>query len=333
LEHHIWQTDKKAKRGLQAQLYLVDGNGHLLGRLSNANGEPARIDATAILGGQRFPAHQEWMRDQVKAEIERGELRFLADVGSARSDTGVIWEFEAPAGVLPQESLARQNVMVASHTFTIEVPKPLQRHATNVLAQAEMLARNLEEVSGRKRLNPTTDIDILPGRKGASADHQGRSITIGTRPMFSDMPMIDHTFVHELAHNYGFLHGGLLELLVETTRCKGADQISQQAAKWMFMDRMNGKSCKEVLYPNTGLYLYCYARAGQPFLQFMLAHDQPARKALSQEGFSDDEVTVALCNLAIGQDMSPICLAYGLSATPARIELAMHAARNLCQPP
>ena len=99
------------------------------------------------------------------------------------------------------------------------------------------------------------------------------------------------------------------------------------------MDRMNGIRRKEVLYPNTGLYLCCYARGGKPFLQFMLANEQPARKNLSKQGFSDDEITVALYNLAFGQDMTSICLAYGLSVTPTRIELATQAARDLCRKP
>ena len=121
----------------------------------------------------------------------------------------------------------------------------------------------------------------------------------------------------------------------KSARCEDAEQISQQAGKWMFMDRMNGIRRKEVhrKYPNIGLYLYLYARSGKPFLQFVLANEQPARENLSKQGFSDDEITAALCNLASGHDMTPICLAYGLSATPTRIELAMQAARDLCRKP
>ena len=124
-----------------------------------------------------------------------------------------------------------------------------------------------------------------------------------------------------------------MELVVEMARCTGTDQISQQAAKWMFIDRMNGLQQKEVFYQNTGLYLYCSARGGAAFRQFVLSNEQIARKNLSQQGFSNDEITVALLNLAFRQDMTPICLAYGLSATPTRIEPAIRAARDTGQRP
>ena len=47
--HHLWRTGKKADApGLHARLYLVDGNGHFLGRLADASGQPVKIGA---LGG------------------------------------------------------------------------------------------------------------------------------------------------------------------------------------------------------------------------------------------------------------------------------------------
>ena len=229
--------------------------------------------------------------------------------------------------------LTRQNVEVISRSFHIKVPKPLERHAGNILAQAETLARNMEAVSGRRRTSTATDINIIPGRSGATGEFSGKTITIGTRPLFADTPALDHSIVHELAHNYGFHHGGFMELVVEVIRCGDAEQISQQAAKWMFIDRMNGLHRKEVLYHDTGLYLYCYARGGKRLLQFLLANEPIARKNLAQQGFSDDETTVGLLNVALENDITPTCLAYGLSATPARIKLATQAARDVCRRP
>ena len=114
--------------------------------------------------------------------------------------------------------LTQQNVDVNSDTFKARVPKPLERHASNLLAQAETLVRDLEAISGRKRHRLMTSINIIPGQHGASAAHSGDHINFGTRLLFRDVPMLDHTFVHELAHNHGFKHGGLMELVVEVTR-------------------------------------------------------------------------------------------------------------------
>ena len=339
VDYQFGEADKKnPQSGLLGRLFLVDGNGHPLRRFFDAAGRFPKIDAAVTVDGKRYWARQ-GMNDLKKSaasgihlttETEREEFWFVADVGPARSDVDAVWEFQAPPGLLNEKTLRRQNVDVASATFKSNVPTVLSRHASNILAQAETLVHDLEVVSGRKRRQAMTNIYIRVRRFGASATHNGRYINYNTQFLFFDMPTLNHTFVHELSHNHGFLHGGLMELVVETTRCAGLDQISQQAAKWAFMDRMNGIRRKEVGYRNTGLYLYCYARHGAAFLQFVLKNEQPVRKNLSKQGFSDDEITAALCNLASGQDMTPICLAYGLSATATRIEAAARAADEFC---
>jgi len=120
------------------------------------------------------------------------------------------------------------------------VPQDLLPHARNVLAQIEMLAAAIDNASGRRRKVEPTVITVDPARAGAKAAHNGSALSIGSVLLFDDDPISAHTIVHELGHDYGFHHGGLHETVVEVSRCAGADQITQQPAKWMFLDRMNG---------------------------------------------------------------------------------------------
>ena len=126
-----------------------------------------------------------------------------------------------PRAFRARHTLTQQDVEIASNTFKTTVPKVLERPARNLLAQMESLAREMEAVSGRKRERSLTTIKIIPGRSGASAAHNGDGINIGTRPLFANMPTLDHTVVHELAHNYRFYHGGLMELVVEICSLRG----------------------------------------------------------------------------------------------------------------
>jgi hypothetical protein len=136
------------------------------------------------------------------------------------------------------------------------------------------------------------------------------------------MPMLRHDVGHELGHNYNLTHGGLHETVVEATRCFGAEQISQQPAKWMFFDRMNGQTRKEVMYHNTGLYLYCYAQGGPAFLRFMLLNEPSARDKLTKQGYSSDEATAAVVGGALNRDMEPVCRAYGFKLAPGKVAQA-----------
>jgi hypothetical protein len=209
------------------------------------------------------------------------------------------------------------------------LPQVMARDAQNVLAQTEMLAAEMDKVSGRRRKVEPTVITINPALKGAAAAHNGSALSIGTILFFSDDPLSGHTIVHELGHDYGFRHGGLHETVVEVSRCAGGDQITQQPAKWMFLDRMNGIPTAEVRphYPNKGLYLYGYAQGGLKFLHFMSAHEHTELRALAKQGYSSDEVTAALLSLALGKDMTSICHNYGLNVTPDRVAQATQAAR------
>jgi hypothetical protein len=340
VDHYLWEGDRPNEAKLQVRLFLVDGNGHLMARLSDAVGRSADIDASVVLNGKRFAARREAKDDHEPVEnesdvpgrrtrIERWEFMYTANVGSARSDKGAVWEFAGLSGVLREKSLVREKIVVTGKTFKMSVPKPLKRHAANILAQAETVARYMETVTGRKRTWPMTEILILPGIGRACADHRGKHIYFDTTFLFYDMPDVQHTFVHELAHNFGFRHSGLMELVVNITRCTGGDQITGQDTKWGFVNRMNNTQKRGGPATDTGLYLCYYALCGKPFLQFLVANEQIARPILSKKGFSDDEITAALCSLAAGRDMTPIYLARGLSVSPERIKLATQAARDL----
>ncbi len=321
-------------RTVFARLYMVDVNGHPLAELFDAGGAPARIEATVLAGGHRYAARQmRGKRSDVAGEGEGGVNMFEAP---APFDPHAVWEFRGLEGVLSQTRFMRAApVTVRSPTFEMAVPRLLARHAGNVLQQAEATSRAMETITGRKRAAPRTRLDVTPRSGGASADHKGRIIHYGSGIFLSSAPTFRHTFPHELGHNFGFTHGGLQETVVEATRSAGGEQLSEQLAKWMFMDRMNGIKRREVLYPNTGLYLYGYAQGGQPFLKFLIAHEATVKRKLGRTGprYTDDELTAALLTLALARDLTSICQAYGLKVSPDRVTQATAAARLLCAAP
>jgi hypothetical protein len=343
LDQSVSRPSKSGEYKLAGQLYVVDGNGHLLRELSNSRHEPANPEVTVTLNGQRIPAlpvlHEmettdadEKGEDESAAE-KSGRMLFMAPLGSVHSVVGAVWDFTGPLGVFSHLRLAaNQRMNAASASFQMAVPQVLLPHARNVLAQVEMLAAAIDNASGRRRKVEPTVITVDPARAGAKAAHNGSALSIGSVLLFDDDPISAHTIVHELGHDYGFHHGGLHETVVEVVRCAGSDQISQQPAKWMFLDRMNGIPTPEVSphYPNKGLYLYGYAQGGLKFLHFMSAYEPSVLKDLGKQGYTTDELTAALLNLALDRDMTDICRHYGLNVTPDRVAGAAQAARLLC---
>ncbi len=119
-------------------------------------------------------------------------------VGANPSPKNAVWQFALPPGFLDQAKLTEEApVTVQTESFKMEVPKPLERHARNVLEQAESLAKDMEGFSDRKRRRNLTHVVIKPGG-GAVASHNGAFIGIGTALFLSDRPMQRHDFVHEV---------------------------------------------------------------------------------------------------------------------------------------
>jgi hypothetical protein len=329
LDQELEKADKKGQRTLAARLYLVDTNGHLLGDLATGAGHPFEFPASVSLAGQRYAAAHGRSKSDVPDQGEFGPTFFAARVGALASADGAVWEFDAPAGLLPETQMQQSEMVDATtESYTIKVPRVLVPHARNILEQAETLVQNMQTVSGRKRRRASTTVYVKPGQSGAYATHGGAALGIGSKLFFSDNIMTRHDMAHEIGHNLDFNHGGLHETVVEATRCFGDEQVSQQPAKWMFIDRMNGLKRKEILYPNTGLYLCCYGKGGQPFLRFMLKNDKTVTDKLTGAGFTTGEVTAALCELALGRDMTAVCAAYGLNVSAARVASASATARQ-----
>jgi hypothetical protein len=340
LAQALSKPSKTGEYKLAAQLFVVDGNGHLLRQLLNSGHEPVNPDATLILNGRQFQAQPVLRSVEIPDADEEGEdepateqsgqMLFSAKLGAIHSVEGAVWDFDGPPGVFSHLRLTGdQRMTEASSSFRMTLPTVMTRDGRNVLAQTEMLAAVIDRVSGRRRKIEPTVITINPTMKGAAAAHNGSALSMGTVLFFSDDPMSGHTIVHELGHDYGFRHGGLHETVVEVSRCAGGDQITQQPAKWMFLDRMNGIPTQEVRppYPNKGLYLYCYAQGGLKFLHFMSAYEHNVLRDLGKQGYSSDEITPALLGLALGKDMTSICRNYGLNVTPDRVAQATQAIR------
>jgi len=338
---------KKGKSKLNAQLYLVDGNGHLLDQLFNSVNEPVNLSGTVTFGGQQWPfrpvltkveALEEGGEDDPESDLEEtGNMWFAATVTGTPSDVGAVWEFPALAGLLRPARLTKSDqTLVRTRTFKAEVPRVLERPARNLLGQMEMLAANMNTVAGKRRIIEDTAIRFDPGRKGASSGHNGAAMSSGTLLLFRDNPTWGHTIVHELGHSFGFHHGGLHETIIEASRSVGGVQISAQPVKWNFMDRMNGvtpKPARLLKYPNIGLYLYGYAQGGSSFVHFMSAHEYAVISQLEKQGFTNDELTTALLTVALGRDLTAICANYGLAVSADRMAQALPAVRGLCQNP
>jgi hypothetical protein len=327
-------SDKHGVGQILACLYLADSNGHLLGQMRDSAGKTIPFEATVDVGGRKLTAtHLEATSSALNETI------FAADLGSLKPDANAarqaVWEISVPRGVLRTTRLTESpSVPVSSATFKTEVPQIAVPHTKNVLAQAELEAAAMEQISGRKRRRTPTFLNFKP-QGGASAVHNGLNINIGSGMLFADELIDSHTFAHELGHGYDFYHGGLHETVVELTRTTSghldgeAWQISQQAGKWFFFDRMNGLNHKERWYHNTGLYLYLFAQEGPGFVHFMCVNEHAILTALEKQNYTTDEVTTALCNIAMRRDVSEICRRYGLNAEPDRVTKAMAAARVL----
>lgn len=323
-------VDTTKNANLFAQLYLIDGDGHLVSEIDDASGRPARFSATVSVNGVRSDAKT--LADNTTLD-DGSQFLFAAPLESNSSPANTTWEISGPVGVLPPSPLTpAKPILVKSATFAINVPPLLQPHAENILVEAEIVAQAMNQASGRLRKKGPTVLHASAGHHGASASHNGTSISIGTKLLFSNSLILRHDFDHELGHNYGFTHGGLHETSNEVTRSTGAAQVSQQSAKWMFIDRMNGITHPEVGYHNTGLYLYCYAQGGEPFLRFISLNEYPVIAKLAKD-YTKDEVETALLGLALHRDLTAICQAYGLKVTPDRVAQATTAAQSLCQTP
>jgi len=317
------------KNALSAQLYLVDGSGHLLSELDDATGAPVKFSASVMVAGKKYSA--EAGADKTALE-DGGQTLFSANVATTMGVDQAVWNITGPPGVLPtNQFVPAKLVMVKSATFQVSVPEILAAQVRNILNEAEITAQTMAQASNRQRAVTPTTLHVVPGHHGASASHNGTSISIGTKIFFTEELVLRHDFVHELGHNFAFTHGGLHETNNEVTRSYAAEQISEQPAKWMFLDRMNGLKHKEVSYHNTGLYLYCYAQGGLPFLHYISLNEYAVIKGLKD--FTADEVETAVLGLALNRDMTAICAAYGLKVTSERVAQATAAARPLCKMP
>jgi hypothetical protein len=322
---------------LSARLYLVDANNHVLSGATDAKNRPAKFEATVTINGKSFTATPLRIKKAMEQKVEENRTVVEADISPLTSADGATWTFTSPAGLgIPpklKDASGAALATVTSPTFRVEVPQILAAQARSVLAQAEMVARTMEQCSGRTRQKTPTRLLIKP-EKGASAGHNGDHINMGSGLFFTRSLPERHTFDHELGHNFNLNHGGLMETIVEATRCGTSNpQISQQLRKWIFLDRMNGIPGKEVGYHNSGLYFYFYAQGGAPFLHYISANEQAVAKKLGPQNFTDDEIETAVCSLALGRDVGPICRQYGLVAEPARVEQAISAARAVLPRP
>jgi len=336
LEQSFAASDDNGARKLDARLFVLDGNGQLVIEALDKENKPVPFSAKLTIGGREYPAPAVHVARRHEEKILENFSVVSADVGGLQSDKGAAWEFISPPGLLSEPKVSANEtgpaVTVSGMTFKTEVPRALARSAQDVLLQADLLGRLMDQASGRVRRHTPTDI-TLNAQSGASAGHNGEHMTMGSSLLYSDPILNHHAFLHELGHNYGYTHGGLMETVVEATRCGPNPQISQQPVKWMFFDRMNGIQNKETGYPESGMYFYFFAQGGMPFLRFISINEQQVIRQLENQGFSDDELRAAVCSVALHRDVGPIFRQYGLNAPAEKVEQAMKVVRPLCRNP
>ena len=272
LDQDLATENKRGDRKLDGRLYVTDGNGQLLSEVLDADRKPVPFSANVTVNGQHLPAPMVHVGARFPEKILQNRTVVSANVGTMQSCENVVWEFTSPPGLLAQPTLAANDasadVTVSSATFRTDVPSILAAQAKDVLAQADRIASVMDQVAGHPRRHTPTQIVIHP-EPGASAGHNGERMVLGSEILFAGAIFDRHPFSHELGHNYGYHHGGLMETVVEISRCYPNPMISQQPVKWMFFDRMNGHPFKEIGYTNSGLYFYFYSRGGNDFLRFM----------------------------------------------------------------
>ncbi len=219
--------------------------------------------------------------------------------------------------------------ILSSDHFWTSVPAVLESPMVNFLKQADQFEDRMRQLSKRTKSGvPRTWLRFPVRRGGASATHYGTRITFPSNLLYQDVPVLDHVFGHELGHNFELYHGGLHELIVESTRCAGNTHITGQISMWFFMDRMNGIKREETWRPYTGIYVYGYSQGGLEFLRFVSLHEKSVRKAMTTAGFSKAAVSAALCEVALGRDLFDICRMYGLCSERSQHVSAVEAVKK-----
>jgi hypothetical protein len=51
----------------------------------------------------------------------------------------------------------------------------------------------------------------------------------------------------------------------------------------------------------------------------MSVNEPTVMKSLTKAGYTADELTAALCSVALQRDLTPVCRDYGLTAAPDRV--------------
>lgn len=307
-----------------ACLFVVSRNGFLLRRFLTNTGEGMPFRATLWIDGKKHRTRQ----------VAPGRTLFKTYRGLSPEETKDAvreWTFELPVTIQPKGRVTvDRTTIVASNHFWTTVPAVLESPITNFLKQADRFENQMRQTSQRtKRGVPRTWLRFPIRQGGASATHLGTRITFPSELLYQDIPTLDHVFGHELAHNFKLYHGGLLELIVEATRCADNKHITGQLSSWLFMDRMNGIERKETWYPHTGFYLYGYCQEGPKFLRFVSHYEESARGTLANKGVSKEVTTVALSNIALKRNLFDIGRRYGLCSEMVQHTAAVDAVKKL----
>lgn len=304
----IW-TQQKDEKSL-VQLFAVDDNGFHIKQFYNNDGNQLKFDAMMKQGTQVLKS----------ASYPRDMSFVFEDFKLTGKET---WNFSIPLVAFKDKWFAKTPFVEPSgRFFTMKVPADLTSYAVNYLEQLDDISKRMQLVSGRKKQVSRTQL-ILNIESRTTGEVHGKNIATANHVFFRDFPIQRHSFPHEMAHNFGFLHGGLQEAVVDIVRSDSEFIIYGQESKWLFIDRMNDRNRKESWYPYTAIYMWGYSRGGQRFLHLLSKFEPSLLKEGETKGFSKEEIIGPMFCVFLKRDMFEISSKYGLCKDKSRYDEAL----------
>lgn len=297
---------KVSKDKINIRLLLVDTNNHIVSRIYNH--EENLIQVTGKL---RVNKKSHSINDDHSSPL------LFSVAGSDDDVMQGTFHFDLPFSSMDSIMVTREfDVEVVSKHFRTQVPPVIKDTTARLFTGLDSVEDRIIQLTGTKKKVPVTDIRIYAALGAGSATHDGSLINIGISNLhFSAIQPVNGIFTHELTHNFGLIHGGIMELIDEGSKLYSTMYVTPTLYNWDFLDLMNGYKIegKNPDHFNKGLYFYIYCQEGPELIKFLYENDYKMRNEMKLSGFSPWESSVALLSWYTNKDISDIALKLGFT--------------------
>lgn len=322
------QEQRTASGKFIGMLMAVDAQDLLSWRWTRPDGErPAMKGELLVSPGDPIPVECKYDHPHYWNQFHvPGDRTTQAAEAKART-----WRLDTPLTDLVGDRFPKTpRTRLKTPYFHIDAVAPAAVAVRHFLQQADRRALAIQEVCGHAKKRNTL-LRLEPQIK-ASATHNASRLSLSIHRLQSPAPAQNHTFVHELTHNFGYRHGPLMELVVELSRDNGGPQMTAQLAKWIFFDRMNGRKTPERVTKRwrdsgrdapLGLYFYFRNKRGTHFITFLSNHTRAVLVDAAKRDIPERTARIALTSAAMRRDVRPLWHAYGYKTDPDAYDAAM----------